>query len=125
MMKIIGIAACILGFSLVASAHQHEGPCMADKEAYCKDVTAGHGAIVKCLKENEAKLKPECQAHMKAAKEAMKDVKEACHEDFEKFCHDVKPGGGRIIKCMKEHEAELSATCKTEIAEKKGARKKR
>lgn len=132
MIKWICIAACVLGFSLTASADHHEGkhegkrhggPCKADVEALCANVTAGHGAIMKCLKENEAKLKPECATHIKEAKEAMKDVKEACHEDFDKFCHDVKPGGGRIIKCMKEHSAELSGGCKAEIEEKKAARK--
>jgi hypothetical protein len=36
----------------------------------------------------------------------------ACKADLDKFCKDVKPGGGRLIKCLKEHEAELSADCK-------------
>lgn len=127
MMKMISIVICALGISMVASANHermHEGPCKADVEAYCKDVTPGGGAIIKCLKDNEAKLKPECVAHLKAAKEAMKDVKEACHEDFEKFCHDTKPGRGRVMKCMKEHKAELSEGCKNEIEEKKAAHKK-
>lgn len=38
--------------------------------------------------------------------------KGACKEDAKKFCPDVKPGGGRIIRCMKEHEKELSEGCK-------------
>lgn len=40
----------------------------------------------------------------------------ACKADQEKFCKDVKPGEGRIIKCMKEHEASLSAECKNNIS---------
>jgi len=35
-----------------------------------------------------------------------------CRADEEKFCKDVKPGEGRIIACLKAHEAELSADCK-------------
>ena len=36
----------------------------------------------------------------------------ACKADIEKFCKDVKPGGGAIMKCLKEHQAELSEPCK-------------
>lgn len=36
----------------------------------------------------------------------------ACKEDIEKFCKDVKEGGGRIVKCLKEHEAQLSEGCR-------------
>lgn len=42
----------------------------------------------------------------------------ACKADHEKFCKDVKPGEGRIAACMKSHEAELSAACKSNIAER-------
>jgi hypothetical protein len=48
-------------------------------------------------------------------------VREACKADVEKFCKDIKPGGGRIIACLKGHEAEVSAGCKAafgEVAEK-------
>ncbi len=43
----------------------------------------------------------------------------ACKADLEKFCKDVKPGGGRLIKCLKAHEAELSEGCKAVREEKK------
>lgn len=43
----------------------------------------------------------------------------ACKEDIQKFCKDVKPGGGAIIKCLKSHESELSASCKGKQAEMK------
>lgn len=35
-----------------------------------------------------------------------------CKADVEKFCAGVQPGEGRIVKCLKEHDAELSAECK-------------
>jgi len=35
-----------------------------------------------------------------------------CRADVEKFCQDVKPGGGRLVDCLKAHENDLSAECK-------------
>ena len=138
MTRFLGTALLVSIFSLSAFADHHEGAhggghkaghdhgaCSKDVETLCPAVRGGHGAIVKCLKDNEAKLSAGCGTHIKEAKEAMKDVREACHADFEKFCHDVKPGGGRVIKCMKEHAAELSAECKTEMEQRKEQRKKR
>jgi hypothetical protein len=38
-----------------------------------------------------------------------------CKDDIEKLCKDVKPGQGRILKCMREHENELSPVCKDHV----------
>jgi Cysteine rich repeat len=40
----------------------------------------------------------------------------ACRGDAQSLCPSVKPGGGRVAQCLKQHEAELSAGCKTEMA---------
>jgi hypothetical protein len=42
-----------------------------------------------------------------------------CKADVQKFCKDVKPGGGRIIACLKEHESDLSPECKAAGAKAK------
>lgn len=36
----------------------------------------------------------------------------ACKEDVQKFCKDIKHGGGLVVKCLKQHESELSDACK-------------
>ncbi len=46
-----------------------------------------------------------------------------CREDVEKFCKDVKPGGGAIIRCLKEKEDQLSQSCKDHHAKMKEHRK--
>lgn len=38
-----------------------------------------------------------------------------CKADREKFCQGVQPGGGRIVQCLKQHESELSDSCKSAI----------
>jgi hypothetical protein len=42
-----------------------------------------------------------------------------CADDVAKFCKDVPPGGGRIARCLKLHEKDLSTTCKQQVAEVK------
>ncbi|MDX1958101.1 MAG: cysteine rich repeat-containing protein [Leptospiraceae bacterium] len=46
-----------------------------------------------------------------------------CKEDAKKLCADVKPGEGRIIKCLKEKEQQLSEACSTHFAEVKAKNK--
>lgn len=41
---------------------------------------------------------------------ASKGVK-ACHADIERWCKDVKPGGGRLGACLLPHRKELSKKC--------------
>jgi len=40
---------------------------------------------------------------------------QACKADHAKFCKSVQPGGGRIVECLKSHEAELAPACKTAL----------
>jgi hypothetical protein len=42
-----------------------------------------------------------------------------CKTDIEKFCAGVQPGGGAVVKCLKEHEAEVSSECKARGEEMK------
>ncbi|WP_295905332.1 cysteine rich repeat-containing protein [uncultured Bdellovibrio sp.] len=121
--RLIVVCALVLGFGSLSMAHE-EGPCAKDRETLCAGVEHGGGAIAKCMKENKDKVSGECKAHMEKMKGHMKEMKEACHDDVEKFCADVKPGKGHMMKCMKEHKEELSASCKEEVASAKEMRKK-
>ena len=42
-----------------------------------------------------------------------------CMDEIEKFCKDVQPGKGRMAQCLKEHENELSTSCKEHVAQMK------
>jgi hypothetical protein len=43
-----------------------------------------------------------------------------CADDIEKFCKEIKPGGGRILDCLKTHETKLAVSCRDKIGELKG-----
>ncbi|KYG62515.1 cysteine rich repeat-containing protein [Bdellovibrio bacteriovorus] len=126
MNKYVAVCVMVLGMTSFAQAHQNGGgACDKDRESLCAGVEPGGGRIAKCLHENKEKVSAECKAHLESAREKLADMKEACHEEAEKYCGDVKPGKGRILKCMKEHKDKLSAACKEEIASAKEMRKKR
>jgi hypothetical protein len=42
----------------------------------------------------------------------------ACREDVARFCKEVQPGGGRLLKCLKAHESDLSLKCRDSMAER-------
>ena len=55
-----------------------------------------------------------------AKQEMKKEGKERpCKADREKFCAGVKKGKGRIKKCLKAHENELSPACKAKLEKHK------
>lgn len=114
---------CSLIFTLPLFAKEHNGPCKADVEKFCAEVEPGEGRIVKCLKENEAKLSEECKKNKEHMKEEIKakvhEVKEACSEDIKKLCPSEKPGKGRVLHCLKDNEASLSKECKESLPTKK------
>jgi Cysteine rich repeat len=108
-----------LAVATAASAEETARPCRDDAARLCQDVKPGRGAIAKCLKEHASELSPACKDNMvkakKKIKEKAKEVKEACNDDAKNFCKDEKPGGGNIMKCLKQHESELSPECKEQM----------
>ena len=91
------------------------GPCASDIQTYCSDVTPGRGRIMACLKAHDDKLSSACLRHEQAMVNQFREVRKACHSDVQKFCKDVKPGVGDVMRCLKQHEADLSQTCKNEL----------
>jgi hypothetical protein len=44
----------------------------------------------------------------------------ACKADVKKNCADIRPGGGRIETCLKDHFADVSDACKETISQAAG-----
>ena len=112
-----------------AYAAEQELPCAQEIAKYCKEVKAGGGRILNCLNEHQNELSDSCKIKLEESKKRLMEAQQACAGDMEKFCKNVQPGGGRILKCLREHTQELSHACrkiteKTEekVQEKKGSR---
>jgi hypothetical protein len=43
--------------------------------------------------------------------EILNNVMQVCRPDYHRVCPDVLPGGGRVGRCLMDHERELSPSC--------------
>jgi len=101
-------------------AAEEELPCADEIAKYCKEVKPGGGRILNCLNEHQKDLSVSCKKKLEESKKRLMKAQQACTGDMEKFCKDVQPGGGRILKCLREHTQELSSACRQEIEKTKG-----
>jgi hypothetical protein len=104
-------------------AAQNEKPCAADAAKLCKGVQQGQGRVAQCLKEHANELSPACKENIEKVKEKVQELKEACKDDSAKLCKGMRPGGGRILQCLKQHEGELSPACKAKLNQSRGKQK--
>ena len=106
---VVGLVALLAG-----SAFSAEHPCKEDAERLCQGVEPGEGRILQCLKQHEADLSPACKQKRDSFRDRMQEIRAACEEDARKFCAGVQPGGGRIARCLQQHESDLSEACRNE-----------
>ncbi len=96
-----------------------ENPCKADFDRLCGDVQPGQGRIQACLKAHKDELSQECKDFLAAKageiRAEIERVAEACKSDIDSLCPGIKPGGGRILRCLIEHKTDLSAKCRTAL----------
>jgi len=113
-MKWLAVLAGVFCLSMAtcASAEENAKPCADDAAKLCQGMQPGGGAIAKCLKEHSSELSPACKDNMAKMKQKAKAFREACKNDARTLCKGERPGGGRIVQCLKQHEGELSADCK-------------
>jgi hypothetical protein len=121
-MVVIGM---VLVFSGVASAQQAlidsvvKG-CDKELKTFCKDVTPGEGRGLACLYAFSDKLSAQCEyalydaaAQLERAVAALSYTVNECREDLTKFCADIKPGEGRLLKCIEKNDAKITPRCKS------------
>ncbi len=122
LLSVVGLATGPLAMAQTAgpnapkpAATAKRGPCHYDIQKFCKDVQPGAGRVQQCLTQHEAELSAACREARAQARQRVEKFHQACDADVQKFCKDVKPGGGRVVKCLKANEAQLSPACKAEF----------
>jgi hypothetical protein len=106
--------AVLLGCAGAARAQQEavaQGACREDVERLCAGVRAGQGRIATCLMDKQAELSTECKEQIEQMRARAKQFAQACKGDIRKYCKGMRPGGGKLAKCLKDNEAKLSAAC--------------
>lgn len=94
------------------------GPCAADAAKLCAQEPRGP-ARMRCLRQHEGELSPACREHMAehharmAARAA--EVRAACADEVARWCADVQPGQGGLVRCLRAHESELSPGCREKL----------
>lgn len=51
---------------------------------------------------------------------AQSDLLTYCKSDVERLCPGIKPGGGRILKCLKANKKEMTVGCAQALQKLKG-----
>ena len=102
---------CVVLYSNARAYAEESLLCADDIEKYCKEIKPGGGRIMNCLKAHEAELSASCRGKIRELQGIIKDCEQACAGDIAQFCKDVQPGGGRIMKCLRERDKELSPSC--------------
>jgi len=47
--------------------------------------------------------------------QAVAEARTVCETDIQKLCPGVQPGGGRILACLKQHQADVTDGCKQAV----------
>ena len=98
--------------------------CDADIEQYCPGLPRNSQKAFMCMMAYEDSLSESCKLGIAEAAmsiqmgaAAIDYSVRACEEDADKHCLNVAPGEGRLVNCIKEHEAEVSMECVTALKE--------
>lgn len=109
--------------------------CRADYEALCPGVPSSGRAALECLQNNAASVSFGCHrallgddgtsvrrgasvptagtvpapGHMR---ERLTAFREACGQDYLRFCRAVQPGSGRAVACLTKNESLVSSGCR-------------
>jgi hypothetical protein len=103
-------------------ANAQARPCDEDAKKFCPDAEPGSGGVRRCLQEHLDQLSPECREQISRGRRRRHPPRfRGCEADLDKFCKDMPPGGGRLLNCLREHEADLSEECKKRLATGRGA----
>jgi len=95
------------------------GVCHADVVRLCASSMGQPGAVQGCLQEHLSELSEACRQQVEArgaqAKGVGAQVRQSCADELGRFCPDVTKGSGGMMRCLRQHEAELGEACRTAL----------
>ena len=92
--------------------------CTKELKVYCSNVTPGEGRVLACLYAHGDKLSGRCEyalydaaVQLERAVAALTYVANECNADLDKYCANIRPGGGRLAECLERNEKKLTQRC--------------
>lgn len=124
------VAICTASILVVASpaiaadapaAPSTREACAADFVKHCAGKTPGTDEARACMRDHQAELSEPCRTAIEARRQERRErVKAACTADIAKFCNTGSPTGEGVGRCLRDHKAELSETCKAAFPNRDG-----
>jgi hypothetical protein len=98
--------------------------CGRDINQHCSRVNFGGGRVLHCLRQNEAKISPQCRTAMvqttqnvERRADARAAVLKVCDADARRLCQGIQPGDGNLLECMVTARRSVSAACNQAITD--------
>jgi hypothetical protein len=98
--------------------------CSEDVKQHCPGLGNNSQRIFMCLGAYEAYLTPQCKQGILEASLSIKTSAaaidysiSACEADADKHCLEVQPGEGRLLRCLKANQTDVSNQCVTALKE--------
>ncbi len=91
-----------------------DDPCAAETLALCNKAI-GVNAVLGCLRSNQEKLSPACQAGVAEYAAIAEEYGDDCQADAKKVCASVTPGQGRIVRCLVDNLSFVSQSCQEAV----------
>jgi hypothetical protein len=96
--------------AVLAPAARAGDPCAEEVARLCPR-SRGDLDTLSCLRLNEKELSRACKGDLDAVLAKARAISADCEGDVYRLCRDVEPGEGRVARCLKDHESELSQSC--------------
>jgi hypothetical protein len=98
--------------------------CGEDVKQHCPGLGNNSQRVFMCLGAYEAYLTPQCKQGILEASLSIKTSAaaidysiSACEADADKHCLEVQPGEGRLLRCLKANQTDVSSQCVTALKE--------
>jgi hypothetical protein len=98
--------------------------CGEDVKQFWPGIGKNSKKVFMCLGAYETHLTPQCRQGILEASLAIRTSAaaieysiSACEADADKHCLEVQPGEGRLLRCLKANQAEVSNQCVTALKE--------
>ncbi len=118
--------ALFLALPVAAADEAPRGPCQQDVKRLCADVEPGAFSLLRCLRTHEDELGGECRAALTGkrsqATDRLAEIGEACQSELQRYCPERR-GPMHMMRCLHDHEADLSDSCRAALPPKPSAAK--